>query len=98
MKPDWPWEVRALLILPEQNYSDESLLGYLARVADENFLPSVGALLAPVKLRVKGRYSSEELLEMSSAWVCCWSTYNSWPSLAALRAPGLIGVAFANRQ
>ncbi|MAQ52490.1 MAG: hypothetical protein CMK97_16340 [Pseudomonas sp.] len=65
MKPDWPWEVRALLILPEQNYSDESLLGYLARVADENFLPSVGALLAPVKLRVKGHYSPEELLEMS---------------------------------
>lgn len=65
MKPDWPWEVRALLILPKQNYSDESLLGYLARVADENYLASVGALLAPVKLRVKGHYSSEELLEMS---------------------------------
>ncbi|WP_179061443.1 TniQ family protein [Pseudomonas taiwanensis] len=45
----------------EQEFHDESLNSYLARLAGENFLGSVSALLRPVGVRYKSTYSQDEL-------------------------------------
>ena len=50
-----------LAFIPETDFADESLNGYLLRLAEENFLGSTTALLRPIGIRLKAQYSPREL-------------------------------------
>ncbi|AIL59265.1 TniQ family protein [Pseudomonas alkylphenolica] len=50
-----------LAFIPETDFADESLNGYLLRLAEENFLGSTTALLRPIGIRLKAQYSQREL-------------------------------------
>ena len=54
-------------------YSDESLNGYLLRLAEENFLDSASSLLRPSKVRFKASYSVSELSEIADTFELCGS-------------------------
>lgn len=49
-----------LAFIPEAHYVDESLNGYLLRLAEENFLGSTPTLLRPTGIRFKTHYSEGE--------------------------------------
>lgn len=49
-----------LAFLPYDDIADESLNGYLLRLAEENFLGSSHALLRPTGVRLKSRYTEGE--------------------------------------
>lgn len=49
-----------LAFLPYDDIADESLNGYLLRLAEENFLGSTHALLRPTGIRLKSRYTEGE--------------------------------------
>lgn len=50
-----------LAFIPDTDFDDESLNGYLLRLAEENFLGSTAALLRPIGIRLKAQYSQREL-------------------------------------
>ena len=50
-----------MLAFKPQPYLDESLNGFLLRLAEENFIDSAGTLLRSAKVRYKGLYSKEEV-------------------------------------
>lgn len=49
-----------LAFIPYDDIADESLNGYLLRLAEENFLGSTHALLRPTGVRLKSRYTEAE--------------------------------------
>lgn len=49
-----------LAFIPDEHFADESLNGYLLRLAEENFLSSTNALLRPTGIRRKAHYSESE--------------------------------------
>ena len=49
-----------LAFIPNDDIADESLNGYLLRLAEENFLGSTHALLRPTGVRLKSRYTEAE--------------------------------------
>lgn len=54
------------LLVSLQPYSDESLSGFLRRVSERNFAPSVGAFLKCIGLKSRLTYSESELARLSS--------------------------------
>ena len=50
-----------LAFIPETDFADESLNGYLLRLAEDNFLGSTTALLRPIGIRLKAQYAQREL-------------------------------------
>jgi hypothetical protein len=50
-----------LAFIPETDFVDESLNGYLLRLAEENFLGSTSALLRRTGIRLKAQYTPREL-------------------------------------
>ena len=49
-----------LAFIPDDDIADESLNGYLLRLAEENFLGSTHTLLRPTGVRLKSRYTAGE--------------------------------------
>ncbi len=56
------------LAFPLQAHPDESLNGYLLRLAEENFLDSASRLLGPTDVRFKARYTEPELSAISEMY------------------------------
>ena len=54
-----------LAFIPNTNLVDESLNGYLLRLADENFLGSINTLLRPTGVRFKASYADLELASIA---------------------------------
>ena len=50
-----------MLAFPLTPFADESVNGYLLRLAEENFMDSSAALLREAGVRLKARYSETEL-------------------------------------
>lgn len=56
------------LAFPLAAHPDESVNGYLLRLAEENFIDSVPRLLAPAKVRLKACYAKPELEGIGEAY------------------------------
>jgi hypothetical protein len=54
-----------LAFIPDTKFVDESLNGYLLRLADENFLGSINTLLRPTGARFKASYADLELASIA---------------------------------
>lgn len=54
-----------LAFIPDTNFVDESINGYLLRLADENFLGSINTLLRPTGVRFKASYTDVELASIA---------------------------------